>query len=37
VVRVNTVEEWKQDKHPLDVIEDVKRYADEGLSRRDRG
>jgi ferredoxin-nitrite reductase len=26
------VEEWKQEKHPLDVIEDVKRYAEEGLS-----
>ncbi len=29
---MNTVEEWKQEKHPLDVIEDVKRYADEGMS-----
>jgi len=29
---VNTVEEWKQEKHPLDVVEDVKEYAEEGLS-----
>jgi len=29
---MNTVEEWKQEKHPLDVIEDVKEYAREGLS-----
>lgn len=29
---MNTVERWKQDKHPLDVIEDVKEYANEGLS-----
>jgi ferredoxin-nitrite reductase len=29
---VNTVEQWKQEKHPLDVIEDVKEYAEEGLS-----
>jgi len=29
---MNTVETWKQRKHPLDVIEDVKRYAEEGLS-----
>ena len=29
---MNTVEQWKQEKHPLDVIEDVKRYAREGLS-----
>nr|WP_227377397.1 ferredoxin--nitrite reductase [Haladaptatus halobius] len=29
---VNTVERWKQEKHPLDVIEDVYEYADEGLS-----
>jgi ferredoxin-nitrite reductase len=28
----NTVEEWKKEKHPLDVIEDVKEYAEEGLS-----
>ena len=29
---MNTVEEWKERKHPLDVIEDVKRYAEEGMS-----
>jgi ferredoxin-nitrite reductase len=29
---MNTVERWKQDKHPLDVVEDVKEYANEGLS-----
>ncbi|WP_312911319.1 nitrite/sulfite reductase [Natronosalvus caseinilyticus] len=29
---MNAVEEWKQEKHPLDVIEDVRRYAEEGLS-----
>lgn len=29
---MNTVEQWKQEKHPLDVIEDVREYADEGLS-----
>ncbi|ELZ29624.1 nitrite and sulfite reductase 4Fe-4S domain-containing protein [Halosimplex carlsbadense 2-9-1] len=29
---MNTVEEWKQEKHPLDVVEDVKQYAAEGLS-----
>ena len=29
---MNTVEEYKQQKHPLDVIEDVKEYAEEGLS-----
>ncbi|MFA9517757.1 nitrite/sulfite reductase [Halopenitus sp. H-Gu1] len=29
---MNTVERWKQEKHPLAVIEDVKRYAEEGLS-----
>jgi ferredoxin-nitrite reductase len=28
----NTVEQWKQEKHPLDVVEDVKEYAEEGLS-----
>jgi ferredoxin-nitrite reductase len=32
VVAVNTVEQWKQEKHPLDVIEDVKEYAEGGLS-----
>jgi len=29
---MNTVERWKQEKHPLDVIEDVKEYAEGGLS-----
>jgi len=29
---MNTVEEYKQNKHPLDVVEDVKEYAAEGLS-----
>lgn len=29
---MNTVEQWKQDKHPLDVIEDVYEYAEEGLT-----
>ncbi len=29
---MNTVERWKQEKHPLDVIEDVKEYAAEGLT-----
>ena len=29
---MNTVEQWKQEKHPLDVVEDVRRYADEELS-----
>lgn len=29
---MNTVERWKQNKHPLDVVEDVKEYADEELS-----
>ena len=29
---MNTVERWKQEKHPLDVIEDVKEYAEEDLS-----
>ena len=29
---MNAVERWKQEKHPLDVIEDVKEYAAEGLS-----
>ncbi len=32
MVAVNTVEQYKQNKHPLDVIEDVKEYAEEGLS-----
>ncbi len=29
---MNTVEQWKQEKHPLDVVEDVYDYAAEGLS-----
>jgi len=29
---MNTVEQWKEEKHPLDVVEDVKRYAEEGMS-----
>jgi ferredoxin-nitrite reductase len=29
---MNTVEQWKQEKHPLDVIEDLKEYAEKGLS-----
>ncbi|USZ71234.1 nitrite/sulfite reductase [Natronosalvus halobius] len=29
---MNAVEEWKREKHPLDVIDDVRRYAEEGLS-----
>ncbi|MCU4972019.1 ferredoxin--nitrite reductase [Halobacteria archaeon AArc-m2/3/4] len=29
---MNTVEQHKQEKHPLDVIEDLREYADEGLS-----
>ena len=29
---MNTVERWKQEKHPLDVIEDVREYAAGGLS-----
>ncbi|WP_137285236.1 nitrite/sulfite reductase [Halorussus salinisoli] len=29
---MNTVERWKQRKHPLDVIDDVATYAEEGLS-----
>ncbi|WP_152043150.1 nitrite/sulfite reductase [Salinigranum salinum] len=29
---MNTVEQWKQEKHPLDVVEDVYEYAAEGLS-----
>ena len=29
---MNTVEEWKREKHPLDVIEDVETYAEEGMS-----
>lgn len=29
---MNEVERWKQEKHPLDVIEDVYEYAEQGLS-----
>ncbi|WP_435364504.1 nitrite/sulfite reductase [Haloarchaeobius sp. DYHT-AS-18] len=29
---MNTVERWKQEKHPLDVLDDVREYAAEGLS-----
>ncbi|AGN01183.1 Ferredoxin--nitrite reductase [Salinarchaeum sp. Harcht-Bsk1] len=29
---MNSVEQYKQNKHPLDVIEDVKEYAEKGLS-----
>ncbi|NHN59394.1 MULTISPECIES: nitrite/sulfite reductase [Halorussus] len=29
---MNTVEQWKQRKHPLDVLDDVETYAAEGLS-----
>ncbi|RRJ28153.1 nitrite/sulfite reductase [Halocatena pleomorpha] len=29
---MNTVERWKQNKHPLDVIDDVYEYAQEGLT-----
>ena len=29
---MNTVEEWKQEKHPLDVIDDVRVYAEKGMS-----
>jgi ferredoxin-nitrite reductase len=29
---MNQVEQWKQEKHPLDVIDDVVEYAEEGLS-----
>ncbi len=29
---MNTVETWKQRKHPLDVVEDVETYAAEGLT-----
>jgi ferredoxin-nitrite reductase len=32
---MNTVEQWKQNKHPLDVIEDVYRYAENGMSFED--
>lgn len=29
---MNSVERWKQEKHPLDVINDVYEYAEEGLT-----
>jgi ferredoxin-nitrite reductase len=29
---MNAVERWKQEKHPLDVVEDVREYAAGGLS-----
>jgi ferredoxin-nitrite reductase len=29
---MNTVERWKQEKHPLDVVEDVRAYAEGGLT-----
>jgi ferredoxin-nitrite reductase len=29
---MNEVEQWKQEKHPLDVVEDVREYAEQGLS-----
>ena len=29
---MNTVERWKQEKHPLDVVDDVRTYAEEGLT-----
>ena len=29
---LNTVEQWKQEKHPLDVVADVREYAEEELS-----
>ncbi|WP_436934870.1 nitrite/sulfite reductase [Halovenus marina] len=29
---MNTVEQYKEEKHPLDVIEDVKTYAEEGMT-----
>ncbi|MHB9286872.1 nitrite/sulfite reductase [Halobacteriales archaeon Cl-PHB] len=29
---MNTVEQWKQDKHPLDVLDDIEEYAEEGLT-----
>ncbi|PSP70746.1 hypothetical protein BRC79_01770 [Halobacteriales archaeon QH_8_67_27] len=31
MAHMNTVEEWKQEKHSLGVIEDVEEYAAEGL------
>ncbi len=29
---MNTVEHWKQEKHSLDIIEEIYEYAAEGLS-----
>ena len=29
---MNTVEEWKQEKHPLEMVELVEEFAEEGLS-----
>ncbi|WP_129112895.1 nitrite/sulfite reductase [Halegenticoccus tardaugens] len=29
---MNKVERWKQEKHPLDVVDDVREYAAEGLT-----
>jgi ferredoxin-nitrite reductase len=29
---MNTVEEWKREEHPIDVVDDVRAYAAEGLS-----
>ncbi len=28
---LNTTEQWKQEKHPLDVVEDLREYAEEEL------
>ncbi|MFC6731305.1 hypothetical protein ACFQH3_14965 [Haladaptatus sp. GCM10025707] len=28
---MNTVEQWKQEQHPLDIIDDVERFAAEGV------
>jgi len=30
-VSLNTTEQWKQEKHPLDVVEDLREYAEEEL------
>ncbi|WP_424016890.1 nitrite/sulfite reductase [Halorientalis pallida] len=29
---MNTVERWKQEKHPLEVVADVREYAEDGLT-----
>jgi ferredoxin-nitrite reductase len=29
---MNTVEQWKKEKHPLEMIELVEEFAEEGLS-----